>query len=301
VALGVMVVTFFLIRFALEDPAVGRARQVTLLLSVPPELVEQMRQDLGIEGNWIQQFGVYLLDLLGGDLGDSYQYSELSVAQLVGAGLGTTLMVAVLTAAVSSVLGIALGLATGTKAGRSFDRLMRGASTVAMSAPSALIALALILLLSVRLGWLPAGGWGDGYPENFRYLVLPVATLCVWYTPMILRVVRERVASVMADGHIEAARARGLSPWRITLAHVLPSCALPLVTMVALSMGGLLSGAVIVEIVFGIPGIGHVMTGAINTSDFPVIQALTIFTALVIVTCNMAAEVAGRAIDPRTR
>jgi peptide/nickel transport system permease protein len=105
----------------------------------------------------------------------------------------------------------------------------------------------------------------------------------------------------MADGHIESARSRGLSPLRVLLNHVLPNCALPALTITALSMGGLLSGAVIVEIVFGIPGIGHVMMDAITESDFPVIQALTIFTGLVIVLCNMAAELVGHMIDPRTR
>jgi peptide/nickel transport system permease protein len=301
VAVGVMVVTFFLVRAALQDPAVGLARQTTGTMNAPLDVVESFRQKLGIEGNWLQQFGEYGLGLLRGDLGDSYHYSELSVAQLVGSGLGTTLLVAVLTALISTLIGIVMGLLAGARNNHPLDRLIRGSSTVAISTPSALVGLILILVFSVNLGWLPAGGWGDGYPGNFRYLILPVATLCVWYIPVILRVVRERAVEVMMDGHVESARSRGLTPSRVLLSHVLPNCALPTLTITALSMGGLLSGAVIVEIVFGIPGIGHVMMDAITESDFPVIQALTIFTGLVIVLCNMAAELAGRVIDPRTR
>ncbi|MDR3360814.1 MAG: ABC transporter permease [Bifidobacteriaceae bacterium] len=301
VAFGVTVITFFMTRWVLDDPGLVAARLATQRNSPPAEIVAKFSHELGTDRPVLAQFGAYLWGLARADLGESYQYKELTVRQLVAAGLGTTLLVALLTIVLASAVGLALGFWTATHQSKWIDRALRLGATVTLSAPQAMVGLVLILVLSVHSGLLPAGGWGTGYPDNFRYLVMPVATLTLALAPVFFRVARQRALEVTAEGHVEAARSRGLGPVRVMVRHVLPNCAAPVVTAMAMGLGGLLSGAVIVEMVFGIPGVGHVLTDAIGRSDFPVIQAMTLVTGLAIVVCNAASEIASRVIDPRMR
>jgi peptide/nickel transport system permease protein len=301
VAFGVSVVTFFLTRLVLDDPGLISARAASGGLSPPAALVARFQREYGTDRPVLVQFAAWIGDLLRFDLGDSYQYKELSVAQLVGAGLGTTLLMALAAIVCASVIGLALGLAVAARRSRALDSAFRSAATLSLAAPQALVGLALILILSVQARLFPAGGWGTGYPDNFRYLALPVATLTIALAPLVFRITRERALEVQGEGHVEAARSRGLAAGRILTRHVLPNCAAPVITAVAMSLGGLISGAVIVEMVFGMPGIGHVLTAALGTSDYPVIQAMTLLTGMAIVVCNMVSEIANRALDPRMR
>jgi peptide/nickel transport system permease protein len=301
VALGVMVVTFFLTRFALVDPGRLKAREVTLLTNPPAEVVARYQQEYGTDRPVIEQLGSYVLGLLRGDLGHSYHYKELSVAQLVGAGLGTTLLMAFVTIALASVIGISLGLWAATSRRKLIRESLKLISTLCLSAPAPLVGLVLIFIFATMIGVLPTGGWSSGYPQNFRYLVMPVATLTIGIVPVIFRITRERAVEVLRDAHVEAAKSRGLGPARVLLTHVLPNCLAPTVTVIAMGLGGLLSGAVIVEMVFGTPGIGHVLSDALKRSDFPVVQAMTLLTGVVIVLCNLGSEVFNRALDPRMR
>jgi peptide/nickel transport system permease protein len=299
VSLGVVLVTFTLLRTVLGDPAYVMAMK-TYANQPPPEAIEDIRRRLGLDAGFFSQLGDYLWGLAHGDLGKSFQFG-MPVTDVVMAGLGTTVLVALLTIVSSNVIGVALGLVTASTRWRFADFLVRLASMLALASPGALIALLLILVLAVNVGVVPAGGWGDGYPGNFRYLILPVGTLVLGSMPGVFRITYERARDILAQPHIEADRARGIPPWRINLVHVLPNCAVPLLTLVAMSFAGLLGGAVITEMIFGIPGIGHLMTNAIAAADYPVIQGLTLMTGLTVVLCNLASEVIGRVIDPRTR
>jgi peptide/nickel transport system permease protein len=299
VAVCVAIVTFFLIRALLGDPArrlAGLSGQVA-----SPQQVAALRAQLGLNRGLLAQFASYMTGLAHGDFGTSFQYRGTPVSSIVFGTLGNTVILAITTMLISAALGIALGLFCAAVRSRLVDNLTRILSMIAMSAPSALVGLVLILSVAVRGSLLPAGGWGTGYPGDFRYLVLPIVTLCVWFTPVIFRVVRERAVEVLREPHVEAACARGMPPMRLALRHVLPNCALPVLNIVALSTGGLLGGAVIVETVFGVPGLGQTMSNAINSDDFPVIQAVTLLSGLAVVLANTAADIAGRAIDPRTR
>lgn len=299
VAVCVAIVTFFLIRAMLGDPArrlAGLAGQVAT-----PQQVAALRVQLGLNRGLIAQFGSYLAGLAHGDFGTSFQYRGTAVSTIVFGTVGNTVILTLATMALSTVLGVVLGLLFATVRSRVADNVVRVLSMIAMSAPSALVGLVLILWVAVHGSLLPAGGWGAGYPDNFRYLILPILTLSVWFTPVILRVVRQRAIEVLREPHIDAACARGLSPLHLAVRHVLPNCALPVLNIVALSTGGLLGGAVIVETVFGIPGLGQTMNNAINSDDFPVVQAVTLLSGLAVVLANTAADIIGRAIDPRIR
>ena len=295
----VTIITFFLIRVLLGDPAERLAMSNGVAGS--PERVAALRVELGLDQPLLIQFFDYVVGLLHGDLGQSFQYRGTDVSSIVVNGFGTTLALAGLTLVISAVVGIALGLLTASINSPLFDNVVRILAMVGLSAPGALVGLVLILTVALGSGMLPAGGWGSSYPDNFQYLILPALTLSVWLTPILLRVVRERAGEILLEPFAEAAVARGMSNPRLLLAHVARNTAVPVLTMLGLSIGNLLSGAVIVEVVFGLPGIGRALTNAVTGNDFPVIQAVVLLSGTVVVLSNMAAEIAGRAIDPRTR
>jgi peptide/nickel transport system permease protein len=301
VAAFVVVVTFFLIRYLLGDPAYQYAMAQNG--GKPPALaaVAAARAELGINSPILTQFWHYAAGLLHGSLGNSFQPGRPPVTTLMWSGFSTTLVLTGFTVVISAVLGTLLGLWLAAVHSRFADNLLRLFAMTGIAAPSALVGLVLIYLSAALGGILPAGGWGYGYPANFRYLALPVITLCIGFVPVILRVVRERARAVLAEEHIEAARTRGTPPLRLMFGHVLPECLVPLLHFIALNTAWLLSGVVVVEVVFGIPGVGRVLLAAITADDYPTLQACAMLLGFVTVLCFAVARIAGAIIDPRTR
>jgi peptide/nickel transport system permease protein len=301
VALFVVVVTFFVTRYLLGDPAYQYAMAKNGGQPPSARSVEAARAQLGIAAPILDQFGHYMRGLLHGDLGSSFQPGHLPVRKLVWSGFTTTLVLTGLAVLVSTVLGTALGLWLAVVRSRFLDTALRTFAMAGIAAPAALVGLLLIWLSTSLGGVLPAGGWGGGYPANFRYLALPVLTLCIGLVPVILRVVRERARAVLAEDHIAAARTRGIPPLSLVLGHVLPECLVPLLRFIALNTAWMLAGAVVVEVVFAVPGLGRVLLAAVHTDDFPTIQACAMLLGFVVVICFAAAEILGGLVDPRTR
>lgn len=301
VAFGVVVITYFLIRALLGDPAYRYAMTQNAGMPPAPESVEAARAHLGLDGPLLVQFFDYITGLFRGDLGTSFQGAEKPVSQLVFSGFSITLVLTALAIVVAGVVGTALGLALAPVRSPIVDNIVRIIAMAGLAAPSALVGLVLIWAASVSGGPLPAGGWGFGYPDNFRFLILPVLTLSVWFVPAIMRMVLERARAILTKGYVSAARSRGISPVRLLLVHVLPECLVPLLRFIALNTAGLLSGAVVIETIFGIPGIGRTLMTAVTANDFPVIQACAMLTGLVVVVCFAIAQIIGGRIDPRIR
>ena len=301
VAIFVVVVTFFLIRYLLGDPAYQYAMEQNSGHPPSAELVRAARVQLGLNSSILHQFWHYMAGLLHGDLGSSYQPGRPRVATLVESGFGVTLVLTGLTVLVSTLLGTLMGLWLASARPRVVDSAVRVSAMIGIVAPSALVGLLLIWLNSALGGPLPTAGWGAGYPENLRYLVLPVIALSAGFAPVLLRVVRERALAVLAAEHIEAARTRGIAPLRLLFGHVLPECLVPLLHFIALNTAWLLSGAVVVEVVFGLPGLGRVLLNAVNVDDFPTIQGSAMLLGFVVVIFFAVAQIAGAMVDPRTR
>lgn len=296
VTLLVTVIAFFLIRVLLGDPA-----QVLIggMTGASAERIAALRTELGLDKPLPVQFLDYLTGLVHGDLGDSFKYPGTSVASIVVNAAAVTFALVGVSLLISCLVGIGVGLFAAGGDWPVFDNIVRVLSLLGLAAPGALVGLVLILTVALRVRVFPAGGWGSGYPENFQYLILPALTVSVWLTPIILRVVRERAGEVLHEPFAEAAAARGMSRTRLMLRHVAPNCAGPVLTIIGVSLSHLVSGAVIVEIVFGLPGIGRAMTTAVGSLDFPVIQGIVLLTGAVVVMLNLAAEIATRVIDPR--
>ncbi len=290
ILLGVSLVTYALIFLVPADPV----RQIAGR-SATPETVEAIRRQLGLDLPFWQQYLRYLGGLLQGDLGRSY-LQRTEVATLILARLPATLQLMAGAILVELLIGLPLGVFAATKRGRGADRAVMVAAFVAVSAPQFVVGILLLYVFAVQLAWFPIGGYG-----TLAHLVLPALTLGLlgggWYA----RVARSSMIDVLRQDYIITARAKGASGRRVLLVHGLRNAALPVVAMIGLDVGLFMSGAVVVESVFGWPGIGQLAWQVIQRLDIPIIVGVTLVAAVGIVLGNLVADLIAPLIDPRIK
>jgi ABC-type dipeptide/oligopeptide/nickel transport system permease component len=270
---------------------------VALLLSedAPPDQVEALRQRLGLDAPLIVQYFRYWTNLLQGDFGDSLRQRQPALG-LVFERMPATLQLAAAAFGLAAVVGLALGTLAALKRGTIWDRLAMSLISVLQSGPAFFVGIVLILFFSVRLGWLPSSGRGD-----LKSLILPAVTLSGFTMASLARLARSALLDVLRLDYIRTARAKGLGERAILLHHALRNAALPLITVMGLELGGLVTGAVITETVFAWPGVGRLAVGAVSTRDYPVVQASVLFIAAVFVLVNFLVDCSYALIDPRVR
>lgn len=290
ILLGVSFITFVLLYVLPADPV----RQIAGR-SATAETVESIRRQLGLDQPFIVQYGSYLWNLLSGDLGRSY-LQKTEVATLLLSRLPATLLLMVAAIFCELLIGLSLGMIAANYRGRPLDNVLMLGSFVSVSAPQFVVALLLLYVFSVRLGWFPIGGYG-----TFAHLVLPALTLGIlgsgWYS----RIMRSSMLDVLRTDFIRTARAKGLGRSRVLFAHVLPNAILPVIAMIGIDIGMFMSGIVVVESVFGWPGIGQLAWQAIQRVDIPIIMGVTLVSAFAIVIGNLLADLVAPLIDPRIR
>ncbi|MDR7084841.1 peptide/nickel transport system permease protein [Arthrobacter ginsengisoli] len=260
-----------------------------------PDQIAQLNAELGMDQPLIVQYGRFLLDLATFNLGDSLRY-DLSNVDLIASRLPASIGLAVAALLIAVLIGVPLGILAAVREGGIIDRLASAMALLGQSVPLFWLGLMLIMLFAVQLGWLPAG-----QNASLPSLVLPAVTLSTLPMAQIARLTRSSMSEVLQEGFVSAARARGLAGWRIILVHALRSAALPVVTIVGLQMGMLFSGAVTVEFVFAWPGLGSLATQAVQTRDFPLVQAIVIVGALGFVLINLLVDLLYGLVDPRIR
>lgn len=296
VAGGVVVITFFLSRLVPGDPA------VTLLgPRATPDAIASLRAEMGVDQPVVAQFVRYVGSLLRGDLGDSLARQGEAVGAIIAPALGVTFALIACTIAISTVVAVILGLIAAVTRRRSVDLAIRGFSMLALSIPSFFAGILLILLVSVHWGFAPAGGWPGEWPANFRFLWLPSLALSAYLVPVLLRSVRLNGRSVLSQQFIESAVTRGVGSIRLNLRHVLPNSALPLVTLIGFNVGALIGGAVVIEAVFGLPGVGTELVRAVARRDFPVVQGVALVAGVTVVVVSLITDTMYQLIDPRLR
>lgn len=290
ILLGVAAITFVLLYAMPADPARMIAGR-----SATAETVANIRHELGLDQPLLVQFWNYLSGLVQGNLGRSYA-QKTEVATLIASRLPATLMLMAAGICVEVVLGLVLGITAAVKRGSAIDNLVMMTSFVGVSAPQFLVALLLLYIFAVTLGWFPMSGFG-----TFSHLVLPAMTLGIlgagWYS----RMVRSAMIDVLNQDYVRTANAKGLSSSRILLRHALPNALLPIIAMIGIDIGQFMGGVVVVEAVYGWPGIGQLAWQAIQQVDIPIIMGVTLVSALAIVTGNLIADFAAPLIDPRIR
>ncbi|MCH8804745.1 MAG: ABC transporter permease [Planctomycetes bacterium] len=290
VVFGVVTLVFFILRIASGDPA---------NLMNPPgqqeELVQLTREKIGTDRPIPMQYVEYLTGLTRGDLGKSFHGGQPVLDEVLKA-LPNTAMLAAVTILFSSTVALILGIGAALRPNGVFDRGVLVYVSLALATPSFWLAIVLILFFSVRLGWLPAIDL-EG-PKSF---VLPVITLSVALTPVLIRTIRQSLLETLGDQHVRAARARGIPEQRVILVHGLKMAALPLVTLIGLQLGLILAGSYVVEVIFNWPGIGKLTLDAVAGRNFPMIQGGVLVAAVAFVIVNFFVDLTYAALDPRIR
>ncbi len=287
--LGVTTIAFLAIRLS-GDP-------VALLVTeyATPEDIARVRRVLGLDQPLWVQYGRFLGDVLRGNFGESLRFIK-PAAPLVYGALPATLTLAAAALLIALALALPLGLLAGMRRGSVLDGAAIVLATLGQSVPYFWLGILLIMAFAVRLQWLPAFG-----SESWRHLILPALTLAMTPMARIARIVRAGMVEVLTQDYIRTARAKGLPGGAIVLRHALPNLAIPLVTILALDFGTLLGGAVVTETIFAWPGVGRLVVQAIQSRDYPVVQAAVFYLATSVVILNLALDVLYARLDPRIR
>ncbi len=293
-----LLLVFLLLRLSPGDPAAIIAGE-----SASDAQIAAVRVQLGLDQPIWWQFISWIGHLATGDLGRSV-FSGIAVTDLIGQRIAPTFSLALTTMLFAAGLAIPLGVLAAAHTGRVLDRAVMGFAVLGFSFPVFWTGYLLVLLVSVRWRLLPVQGYVPltQDPRDFAaHMVLPTITLGLAFTALLARMTRGAMLEVLGQDHIRTARAKGLSTARILFVHALKSAAVPIVTTIGLGIGILLGGTAVTETVFGIPGLGRLAVDAIQTHDFPVIQGLILFFALVYVFLNLLIDLCYLALDPRLR
>ncbi|MFC3943978.1 ABC transporter permease [Pseudomonas gingeri NCPPB 3146 = LMG 5327] len=304
--LGVLVLSFLLVRLAPGDPALLMAGEAGV---DDGHYIEQLRQQMGLDKPVVQQLLTYLGQVARLDLGYSYRNQTL-VWSLIAERLPATLALMGSAFLLSSLLGIALGVlaARSREQRRWLDQLISQGALLLFAIPSFWLAMLLILLFSVSLDWLPAFGMetvaadfhgGAWWADRARHLVLPCLSLSFLFLALYIHLTRAATLEVLGQEYVRTARAKGLRPRRILWAHVLRNALLPVVTFAGLQLGQLASGILLVEVVYSWPGIGRLMYEALAQRDYGVLMGGFLVISIMVVSFNLLTDLACRWLDPR--
>ena len=286
---GVATFVFVIMRLLPGDPA-------ALMLSEAggsAQAIAELRVELGLHDSLITQYGRYLVRLLQGDLGTSL-FTQRTVVETIGEQLFSTVELAIAAIVVAGILGVSLGIMAATRHGTWLDTLVMAISVSGISIPVFWSALLLIWLFALILGWLPATGQGGA-----AHLVLPALVLGFASAGAITRLVRASLLDVMEQDYVNTARAKGLAERTILVRHTLKNAFIPVLSIVGLQFGFLLSGTVVIETIFSRPGLGQLLVHAILWKDLPLVQGVVLLVALLYTLVNLVTDVAYAYLDPR--
>ena len=289
---------FVVVRVLPGDPA-------TLILGIEsnPETVARLRQSLGLDRPLAVQYVDWLARAARGDLGTSIQY-DVPVGRLILSRLPVTLPLALMAAAIMGAVALPLGVYAATRHRRAGDYAAMLVSQLGIAVPAFWSGLLLILLFSVRLGWFRSGGfdgWSAGVVAGVKALLLPAIALGAFQAAVLVRATRSAVLDVLREDYVRTARAKGVAERRVVARHALRNAMIPIVTVMGIQLGQLIAGAIVLESVFALPGLGRLALVAIGARDLPVVQGVTLFVAASIVFINFAVDLAYAALDPRIR
>jgi peptide/nickel transport system permease protein len=295
VIVGITLAAFVLIHAVPGDPI-----RIMLGGKAPQARIDQVEHELGVDRPLPEQYIDFVVGIPQGDLGESIILRR-PVSSVIGERLGPSVFLLAYATLIAIVIALPLGIASALRRNRIADHLIRLLTLVAFAMPPFWLGLILIRNLSLDLGAFPVAGYGSGFIDNAHHLTLPALTIGLFLAAMLIRSLRSSLIEVFAADYIEAARARGLSESRIVLKHALRNSLIATITVLAVNLGWLISSAVVIERVFDIPGLGHLLVESIFTRDFPTIQALTLVFGLLVIAINLLSDLAYAAVDPRVR
>ncbi len=289
--LVLITLAFFMIRIAPGGPFDTEK-------ALPPEIEANLNAAYHLDEPLIQQYGRYLLQIIQGDFGPSFQYKDFTVNELIGAGFPVSLQIGGYSMLLAVLIGSLFGIIAALRQNQATDYAVMTVAMTGISIPNFVVAPLLILLFGVVLGWLPAGGWdGDGFAK----LVLPVIALALPQIAYISRLMRGSMIEVLQSNFIRTARAKGLPEYRIIWRHALRPAFLPVLSYLGPASAAVITGSVVIEKIFGIPGLGRFFVqGALNR-DYTLVMGVVVFYGILIILFNFIVDLLYGALDPKVR
>jgi oligopeptide transport system permease protein len=285
----IIAISFFMIRLAPGGPF-ARERQV------PPEVLAALNKQYHLDEPLWRQFVRYIGDLVQGDFGPSFKYKDFRVTDLILQGFPTSLQLGLLAISLALIIGLTLGIWAALRQNTIVDYTTMGVSMLGIAVPNFVVAPVLTLVFGLMLGWLPVGGWG--HPANY---VLPVIALCLSQIASIARLMRASMIEVLRSNYVRTAHAKGL-PERIVLRrHAIRAALLPVVSFLGPAIANIITGSVVIEQIFSIPGIGRYFVQASLNRDYTMVMGVTVFYGALIIFCNLLADLAYGLLDPKVR
>jgi len=295
VIVGMTLFSFIMMHLVPGDPI-----RIMVGGKAPEAVVKNIDHRLGLDRPLPEQYVTFVGHAAHGDLGESIVLRR-PVSSVVGERIGPSLFLLGYGTLIGIVLAVPLGIASARWRNRLPDHLTRLLTLVAFAMPPFWLGLILVRKFSLDLGWFPVSGYGTGFLGHVYHLTLPALTIGLFLASMLIRSLRASLIDIFGTEYIEAVRARGASEARVVLKHSLRNALISTITVLTVNLGFLIGGAVIVEKVFDIPGMGQLLVDSIFTRDFPVVQGLTLVFGVLVVLLNLTADLAYAAIDPRVR
>ncbi|MFS0645238.1 ABC transporter permease [Siminovitchia sp. 179-K 8D1 HS] len=294
----VSLVIFFIIHLTPGDP-------VSYMLGdeATEEQIENAREELGLNLPLYQQYFHWIINVLKGDFGVSF-HMNTTVLDAIMSHVGPTLSLAVFAQIIALFIAIPLGIIAAIKRGTAVDQAVMGLSLLGMAVPSFLLALFLVLLIGVHLQWLPVAGYqplASGLWNHLQYLILPAISLGSIQAALIARMTRSSMLEVLNNNYIHMARSKGVSERKVIYSHALHNAFLPILTVIGQTFGALVTGAVITETIFNIPGLGQLIINSVERRDYTVIQGIVLFVTFIYVMLNLLIDLLYGVVDPRVR
>jgi peptide/nickel transport system permease protein len=293
VLFGISLITFFMIHLIPGDPA-----RNMLGPRATPERVAELRQSLGLDRPLGIQYGRFLAGVARGDLGESLYYRQ-AVRPLVFERLPATVFLILYSALLALLISLPLGVLAAVRRNTWVDQVIRAIFLVTLAMPAFWLGILFILVLGLRLDLFPIGGYGETFLDRLYHLFLPSLTIALSLSPLLIRSLRTSMIGNLRAQYVTTARAKGLRERAIIMAHLLRPSMISTVTILGVNLGFLVGSTVIIETVFAIPGLGFMMVSSIQSRDYPVIQAVTMVLAVLVILVNLLTDLAYAVLDPR--
>ena len=292
-----------LVIFAMLEIVPGDPAAVMLGMNAQPEALAALRAELGLDLPLAHRYVAWVGGMLQGDFGTSYTY-RVPVADLIAARLGVSLPLTLYAIFLSTALAIPLGVWAATRHGRPADLAIMGVTQLGIAVPNFWFAMILVLIFAIRLGWFASGGfpgWDAGLFAGLKSLTLPALALALLQASILARVMRSSLLETLDRDYIRTARAKGLSRGRAVLRHALRNALIPVMTILGMQVSVLIAGAIVVENVFFLPGLGRLIFQAVTQRDLIVVEAVVMLLVFAVVLVNFLVDLAYAVVDPRLR
>jgi len=293
VLLGISVIAFLAVQLVPGDPV-----QIMLHGRGSPEQLAALRAELGLDRPFLEQYWDFVTGAVTGDLGTSI-IQRAPVSGIIAERLGASFFLLAYATFLSVLIAVPLAVYAALRLDRPVDHAIRLVGVVGFAMPPFWIAVILMYFFGLRLGWFPIAGFGSEFAQHLWHMTMPAVTVALFLAPILIQSLRAAMIEAMTADHVEVARAKGLSRRQVLLKHVLRNAVIPVITVLAVNIGWLLSGAVIVEYVFSLPGLGTLLVRSVSYRDYPVIQGLALVFGLIVLVVNLLADLGYMLADQR--